>query len=107
MADSPQVTVEACKGNGWVWAVSGAAELGCAGHTPAITIFLAPSPGVVAVAIFILLCMAAVAVHLYQQRSLCATTEVEGPRKQGSNAAAPRCELGRPDTVGGEQQAGL
>uniref|UniRef100_A0A8C7BQN0 Contactin-associated protein-like 4 n=1 Tax=Neovison vison TaxID=452646 RepID=A0A8C7BQN0_NEOVI len=104
---SPQVTVEACKGNGWVWAVSGAAELGCAGHTPAITIFLAPSPGVVAVAIFILLCMAAVAVHLYQQRSLCATTEVEGPRKQGSNAAAPRCELGRPDTVGGEQQAGL
>uniref|UniRef100_M3XMA0 Contactin associated protein family member 4 n=1 Tax=Mustela putorius furo TaxID=9669 RepID=M3XMA0_MUSPF len=63
--------------------------------------------GVVAMAIFVLLCMAAVAVHLYQQRSLRATTEVEGPRKQGSNAAAPRCELGRPDTMGGDQQAGL
>uniref|UniRef100_A0A8C7BJM3 Contactin-associated protein-like 4 n=1 Tax=Neovison vison TaxID=452646 RepID=A0A8C7BJM3_NEOVI len=46
--------------------------------------------GVVAVAIFILLCMAAVAVHLYQQRSLCATTEVEGPRKTEC-ASGPAC----------------
>lgn len=61
----------------------------------------------VSVAIFVLLCMAAVAIHLYQQRSLCATTEVEGPRKQGSNAAAPRCELRRLDAVGGHQQVGL
>ncbi|XP_077926165.1 contactin-associated protein-like 4 [Halichoerus grypus] len=63
--------------------------------------------GVVAVAIFVLLCVAAVAVRLYQQKSSCSTTELDGPRKQGSSVAMPSCELGGPDAVGGDQQAGF
>ncbi|XP_032284243.1 contactin-associated protein-like 4 [Phoca vitulina] len=63
--------------------------------------------GVVAVAIFVLLCVAAVAIRLYQQKSSCSTTELNGPRKQGSSVAMPSCELGGPDAVGGDQQAGF
>ncbi|XP_026346543.4 contactin-associated protein-like 4 [Ursus arctos] len=63
--------------------------------------------GVVAVAIFVLLCVAAVAVRLYQHRSPYTATEAEGPGKQGSSAAVPRCELGGQDATCGDQQAGF
>nr|XP_025743681.1 contactin-associated protein-like 4 [Callorhinus ursinus] len=61
--------------------------------------------GVVAVAIFVLLCVTAVAIRLYRQRSSYPTTELDGPGKQGSSMAVPRCELGGPDAVGGDQQS--
>lgn len=92
-----------------MWALSGDAGLGCTGHTgrPSPDCFPRPPPGVVAVAIFVLLCVAAVAIRLYQQKSSCSTTELNGPRKQGSSVAMPSCELGGPDAVGGDQQAGF
>uniref|UniRef100_A0A452R7R4 Contactin associated protein like 3 n=1 Tax=Ursus americanus TaxID=9643 RepID=A0A452R7R4_URSAM len=72
-----------------------------------LTVSLAPSPGVVAVSIFVLLCVAAVAVRLYQHRSPYTATEAEGPRKQGSSVAVPRCELGGQDATCGDRQAGF
>ncbi|XP_045651873.1 contactin-associated protein-like 4 [Ursus americanus] len=63
--------------------------------------------GVVAVSIFVLLCVAAVAVRLYQHRSPYTATEAEGPRKQGSSVAVPRCELGGQDATCGDRQAGF
>lgn len=72
-----------------------------------LTVSLAPSPGVVAVSIFVLLCVAAVAVRLYQHRSPYTATEAEGPRKQGSSVAVPRCELGGQDAMCGDRQAGF
>uniref|UniRef100_A0A452R6R6 Contactin associated protein like 3 n=1 Tax=Ursus americanus TaxID=9643 RepID=A0A452R6R6_URSAM len=87
------------------------ARLVGSGHEPSrrcgLTVSLAPSPGVVAVSIFVLLCVAAVAVRLYQHRSPYTATEAEGPRKQGSSVAVPRCELGGQDATCGDRQAGF
>uniref|UniRef100_A0A452R751 Contactin associated protein like 3 n=1 Tax=Ursus americanus TaxID=9643 RepID=A0A452R751_URSAM len=87
----------------------------CPGHSKSpgpVGTFLAhplagPGQCVVAVSIFVLLCVAAVAVRLYQHRSPYTATEAEGPRKQGSSVAVPRCELGGQDATCGDRQAGF
>ncbi|XP_049470401.1 contactin-associated protein-like 4 [Panthera uncia] len=58
--------------------------------------------GAVAVVVFVLLCVAAVAARLYQQRGLSTTAGTEGREKQ-----VPQCELGRQDAVCGDQQEGI
>ncbi|XP_008586631.1 PREDICTED: contactin-associated protein-like 3 [Galeopterus variegatus] len=49
--------------------------------------------GVIAVVAFVLLCLAAVAIRLYQQKSLYTPREAKRPENQGTTEAVLRCEL--------------
>ncbi|XP_062943230.1 contactin-associated protein-like 4 [Cynocephalus volans] len=60
--------------------------------------------GVIAVVLFVLLCLAAVAIRLYQQKSLYTPREAKRPENQGTAEAVLRCELRAQSTERGNQK---
>lgn len=91
-----------------IWTISSEARLACAWiqcyHLRSDAAFPPPSPGVIAVAVFVLLCVAAIAIRLYQQKNLYSTKEAKPPENPGHAPTGLRCELSLQSAVCGNQK---